>query len=70
MALLGRREGGGKFGDGAQGLVVGGGARWAWAKKTASQKPPPSASITASQSLSVSASLMSPASTAHSMPLE
>ena len=39
-------------------------------RSTASQKPPPSAITTASQRRRVSASLMSPASTAHSMPLE
>ena len=45
-------------------------ARWAWTKNTASQKPEPSPIMTASQARSVSASLMSPASTAHSMPDE
>ncbi len=71
MALLRRREGGGEFGDRAQAPCRRRrAARCACANSTASQKPPPSASMTASQAFSVSASLMSPASTAHSMPLE
>ena len=45
-------------------------ARCACARNTASQKPEPSASIAASQSRSDAASVISPASTAHSMPLE
>jgi hypothetical protein len=45
-------------------------ARWACARKTASQKPPPWAITTVSHSRSVAASPMSPASTAHSMPPE
>ena len=45
-------------------------ARCACARNTPSQKPEPSASIAASQSRSEAASAMSPASTAHSMPLE
>ena len=45
-------------------------ARWAWARNTPSQNPLPSASIAASQSRREAASPISPASTAHSMPLE
>src|SRR5439155_26557527 len=44
--------------------------RCACARNTASQKPGPSPSIAASQSRNDAASVMSPASTAHSMPLE
>ena len=54
VALLRRREGGGELGDRAQRRVVAGGAaRWAWTKNTASQNPPPSPIITASQRRSV-----------------
>src|SRR6266705_1072687 len=45
-------------------------ARCACARKTPSQNPAPSASIDASQSRNDAASPISPASTAHSMPLE
>ena len=72
MALLGRRERGGEFGDAAQRLVVfaarlrGGRARTAPRRRSRRLRP----ASTASQPRSVPASLMSPASTAHSMPLE
>jgi hypothetical protein len=45
-------------------------ARCTCAKNTPSQNPEPSASIAASQPRNEAASVMSPASTAHSMPLE
>src|ERR1700721_2888657 len=45
-------------------------ARCAYARKTPSQNPEPSASIETSQSRKDAASPISPASTAHSMPLE
>src|SRR5438552_6970626 len=45
-------------------------ARCACARNTPSQNPEPSASIAPSQSRNDAASVMSPASTAHSMPLE
>src|SRR3954468_833491 len=45
-------------------------ARYACARNTPSQNPDPSASFAASQSRNEAASPISPASTAHSMPLE
>jgi hypothetical protein len=45
-------------------------ARWVWAKNAASQNTLPWEIMVASQRHRVSASAMSPASTAHSMPPE
>jgi hypothetical protein len=45
-------------------------ARWACARNAVSQKPLPCSTVTASQRCNVAASLMSFASTAHSIPLE
>jgi hypothetical protein len=45
-------------------------ARWAWANSAASQNTLPCRIMVASQARSVSADPISPASTAHSMPLE
>ncbi len=71
-ALLGGREGRGKLGDGAQRcIVVGRDSRGGREQRTPHRKSRRlRASITASHPRSVSASLMSPASTAHSMPPE
>ena len=72
MPLLAWSERGGQFRDRAQFFV----RRSSQppdahdAKNTQSQKPPPSAIITVSQCCSDTASVMSPASTAHSIPLE
>ena len=72
MALLGRRQRGGQFGDAAQRLVViaGGGAVALREQHGVAKAGAFGSASTASQPRSVPASLMSPASTAHSMPLE
>ena len=72
MALARRHEGGSELGDLAQArIVVRRTRRGGHAPETRRRKSPaPSASIEASQSRNDAASMISPASTAHSMPLE